>query len=345
MMRTHPAALAFVGAGALGQAFAGFLAASGQPVTILATESRAAQLHHDRYVRLYGVQDLTIPVAAAPAPTGTIGVTTDPARLPAVAGLIFTTKAHQLPAAIAAVRRAGTTSGDRIGWVAGAQNGLAKDTMLIDAFGPARAIGMVTILSGQSDPDGRINLRSLGMTYLGEFAGGDSARIKAAVEVLNQAGIPATAADNIQSVLWGKACHAAGIFGTTATARISLLGLMSSPDLATAYLALLRESATIAAAYGIALRDYAGFPVRTYLDQPDSATLATFAANAANMRSAGGSEAYSSMAHDVVSGRAIEVDQVFGDLVARAERVGVAVPRLTLIRDILRGIDPGRQAR
>jgi 2-dehydropantoate 2-reductase len=341
----QPAELAFVGAGALGQAFAGFLAASGQTVSILATESRAAQLHNDRYVRLYGVQELTIPIAVAPAPAGIIGITTDPAQLPAVEGLIFTTKAHQLLDALTTVRRAWQTASDRIGWVAGAQNGLAKDTMLVEAFGPECSVGMVTILSGQSDPDGRVNVRSLGMTYLGEFAGGDSARVAAATAALNQAGIPATAADDIQSVLWGKACHAAGIFGTTATARASLLGLMSSPDLVNAYLALLRESATIASAYGIALRDYAGFPVRTYLDQPDSATLITFAANAASMRSAGGQEAYSSMAHDVVSGRAIEVDQVFGDLVERAEHIGLDVPRLTLIRDILRGIDPGRQAR
>src|SRR5215212_8784374 len=167
-MSIPPATLAFVGAGALGQAFAGFLAASGQPVTILATQARAAQLHNERYIRLYGVEERAIPVAAAPAPAGMIGITTDPAQLPAVDGLIFTTKAHQLPAAMAAVQRAGATVRDRIGWVAGAQNGLAKDTMLIDAFGPARAIGMVTILSGQSDPDGRINVRSLGMTYLGE---------------------------------------------------------------------------------------------------------------------------------------------------------------------------------
>src|SRR5262245_2011142 len=132
-MSTHPAALAFVGAGALGQAFAGYLAASGQPVTILATESRAAQLHNDRCVRLSGLQELAIPVAAAPAPAGAIGIATDPAQLPAADGLIFTTKAHQLPAAIAAVCRAWAKAGDRSGWwVAGAQNGLAKDTMLVD---------------------------------------------------------------------------------------------------------------------------------------------------------------------------------------------------------------------
>ena len=200
-MSTQHAALAFVGAGALGQAFAGFLAASGQPVAILVTESRAAQLYRDQYVRLYGVRELAIPIAAAPAPAGTIGITTDPAQLPDVEGLIFTTKAHQLPDAIATVRRAWKTSGDRIRWVAGAQNGLAKDTMLIEAFGPERSVGMVTILSGQSDPDGRINVRSVGMTYLGEFAGGGSARVGAAVAALNQAGIPATAAADIQSVL------------------------------------------------------------------------------------------------------------------------------------------------
>ena len=96
-------------------------------MTILATESRAAQLHSDRYVRLYGLQEYTIPIAAAPAGAGAIGIATDLAQLPAVDGLIFTTKAHQLPDAIAAVRRAWEIAGERIGWVAGAQNGLAGD--------------------------------------------------------------------------------------------------------------------------------------------------------------------------------------------------------------------------
>jgi 2-dehydropantoate 2-reductase len=182
------------------------------------------------------------------------------------------------------------------------------------------------------------------MTYIGELAGGPSARAAAAAAALSQAGIPTTADDNIQSVLWTKACHAAGIFGASAPARASIPALMASPDLARVYLALIREAAATAEASGVAIRDYAGFPVRTYLSQPEGATIATFAASAASIRSAGGAEPYSSMAQDVVSGRALEVDQVFGDLVARAERAGVAAPRLTLVRDLLRGIDPGRSA-
>src|SRR5262245_7500049 len=251
MILQHPA-LVFVGAGALGQAFAAFLAANNQPVTILATKARAAQLHSDQFVRFSGVHTLAIPIAAAPARAGTIGITTDPARLGTVEGMIFTTKAHQLPDAITTVCRAWETSGDRIGWVAGAQNGLAKDTMLVEAYGLARSVGMVTSLAVQRDLDGQIKVRSLGMTYLGELAGGGSARLAATTAALYQAGIPAEVAHDIQSVLWTKACHAAGIFGSAAPARASIATLMASPDLARVYLALIRESASIAAAYGIA---------------------------------------------------------------------------------------------
>ncbi len=88
MILQHPA-LAFVGAGALGQAFAAFLAANNQPVIILATKARAAQLKSDQFVRLSGVHTLAIPIAAAPAPAGTIGITTDPAQLGAVEGVIY----------------------------------------------------------------------------------------------------------------------------------------------------------------------------------------------------------------------------------------------------------------
>ena len=48
------------------------------------------------------------------------------------------------------------------------------------------------------------------------------------------------------------------------------------------------------------------------------------------------------MTQDLLAGRALEVDDVFGDLVERADRAGVAVPRLRLVRDLLRCLDPGR---
>ena len=57
---------------------------------------------------------------------------------------------------------------------------------------------------------------------------------------------------------------------------------------------------------------------------------------------AGAPESRTSMYQDLLAGRPMEVEAIYGDAVARAERVGVAVPRLTLARDLLRAIDPGR---
>jgi ketopantoate reductase len=86
--------LALVGAGSLGQTFAGLLARSGQAVTLLATPGTAARLRAAGCVRLLGAVDGAVPVAAAPAPPGAVGVTADPAALPAGAGVLFTTKGH-----------------------------------------------------------------------------------------------------------------------------------------------------------------------------------------------------------------------------------------------------------
>jgi ketopantoate reductase len=49
------------------------------------------------------------------------------------------------------------------------------------------------------------------------------------------------------------------------------------------------------------------------------------------------------MTQDFLANRPIEVDEIFADIVARAERAGVAVPRMALVRDLLRGIDPGHR--
>src|SRR5438105_2392218 len=145
-MTEHPLpSLSLVGAGSLGQAFAALIAASGQPVTLLATPTTAARLREAGRIRLGGAVDLEIPAGSAPAPAGTVGVTADPARLPAGAGALFATKGHQLAGAIQAVRAHWPPPGDAAGWVGGLQNGLVKDDWLAGAFG-------VSVLTRTSAP-------------------------------------------------------------------------------------------------------------------------------------------------------------------------------------------------
>ncbi len=327
--------LAFVGAGALGQSFAGLLAKNGQAVTLLATPRTAATLLAAGYIRLRGVVACDIPAASAPAPPGSVGITTDPADLPTGGGTIFLTKGHDLAGAIAHVRAAWPRPGDDAAWVAGLQNGLAKDDMLATAFGAARVVPGATILGGGRGTDGVVTVTSLGMTYLGEMAGGSSPRVDAAIDALMTAGIPAEAPASIQSVLWSKACNAAGVFGVSVLARASGPQLSGDPNLMRAYLALVRETAATGAAYGVTVGNYPNFPpIHTYAASPDEEILSKITPGPLPR---GGS--LPSMTQDVLAGRPMEVEHVFGDLVARAERAGVAVPHLTFVRDILRGID------
>jgi 2-dehydropantoate 2-reductase len=339
---THAPGLALVGAGSLGQAFAALLARSGQAVTLLASPSTAARLTAAGHIRLVGAVDLVQPAAAAPAPPGTVAVTADPADLPAGAGVLFTTKGHQLRAAAQAVHAAWPAPGDPAAWVGGVQNGMWKDDLLGEVFGAARVVGAATILGAGRQPDGAVTVTALGKTYLGELDGTASARVAAAVDALARGGIPAEAPADIRSVLWSKACNAAGVFGVSVLARVSAPRLFRDPDLLRAFLGLVRETAILAGAHGVAVGDYTHFPIRTYVSRPDEDTVAVLTRQGMPAPVVKGAEHLPSMTQDLLAGRPIEVDEVFGDLVERADRAGIAVPRLRLVRDLLRGLDPGR---
>lgn len=327
-------ALAFVGAGSLGQSFAALLAKSGQSVTLLSTPGTAARLLGEGHIRLRGIVSAEVPAVPAPAPVGSVGVTASAADLPAGAGLIFLTKGHQLADAIARVRAIWPAPDDARAWVAGLQNGVAKDDMLAAAFGAGRVVGGATIL-GAERGGGGVAVASLGATYLGEMAGGGSPRIESAIAALRAAGIPSEAPADIRSVIWSKACNAAGVFGVSVLSRATAPQLFADPHLMRAYLALIRETAATGAAYGVEVGDYPNFPpIRTFVVTPDAETLAKVGAGPLPR---GGSTP--SMTQDLVAGRPMEVEQVFGDLVERAGRAGVAAPHLTFVRDVLRGID------
>ena len=314
-----------VGAGALGQSFAALLAASGQPVSLLATPRSAERLHRAGFIALRGVVELDIPVAD-------VNVTAQVADLPRDAIALFTTKGHDLPAAIREIAEI------QPAWAAGVQNGIVKDDLLVAAFGQQRVVGAATIFGGVRQNDGSVRVASRGMTYFGELDGRTSERTAAVVEHFVTAGIPAQARTDIASVLWSKACNATGVFGICVLARASNAQLFSDPDLMRAYLTLVRETAAVAAAYGVRVGNYPGFPpIRDYAEGDEQTLLAGLAPRRVEQE-----PGYASMTHDLMAGNPMEVDSIFGDIVERAQRRGVAVPCLQFTRDVLRGLNRER---
>ena len=332
--------LSFVGAGSLGQSFAGLLAAHGQSVVLLATPASCERLQLAGAIRLRGVVELDVPVRSIPGEAGTVAVIDDAHDIPDGAGVIFTTKGFHLPRAAAGVHAAWPRHGDDREWVAGVQNGIVKDDLLRTEFEGRRVVGAVTILGARREPSGEVTISSLGMTYLGELAGGTSPRVNAAADLLQQAGIPTEANSEIQRVLWSKACNAVGVFGVSVLTRGSAPSLQRNPDLLRAYLSLVRETAALAAAFGVQVGDYAGFPIRTYVKRSDEDTLAAvLARQPASPSQTQGPEGMPSMTQDLLAGRPMEADEVFSDLVARAAQVGVPVPRIALVRDLICGLN------
>lgn len=327
--------LAFVGAGALGQTFAGLLAQSQQPSTLLATPRTAAQLLAAGAITLRGAVSATVPVVSTAPRPGQVQVITAAKQLPAGAGVIFLTKGHQLPAAAATVAATWPQPDDKAAWVTGFQNGMATADLLTSIFGAARVLHGATILSGERQPDGVVHVTSLGATYLGAPGVANDLRADAAVATLQRANIPASVPDDIQGVLWSKACNAAGVFGVSVLARIPAAQIFAEPHWLRAYLTLIRETAAIAAACGITVGNYPQFPpIQTLVTQAVATTLAGVPDGPLPQ---GGS--LPSMTQDLLAGRPLEVEAVFGDLVQRAAQMGVSVPALTLVCDLLRGID------
>ncbi|HEX8967571.1 MAG TPA: 2-dehydropantoate 2-reductase [Chloroflexota bacterium] len=339
---TH--SVAIVGAGALGQVYAAQLANARRPVTLLTRQPSFERLARGGSVRLRGILEMHVPLHildGRPPPAGAIGLTADPARIAPGSGLVFATKAHQLGEAVEAVRTAETHWSAPAAWVLGIQNGLQKDDVLADAFGVHRVIGAVTILAAQHADDGSVVVTGPGPTYLGELAADrrTAEYTRQAVELLSAAGVPVQREADVRVVLWSKAANAAGVFGVCVLARCSGLRMSGTPPLTRAFLALVRETAELAGAYGVRVADFPGFPMRTYTERADEETVAALAARAAELSASGAPENFPSMVQDVLAGRPLEVEGVFGDLVERAARRQVGVPRLTFVRDILRGIN------
>ena len=347
-MPTGPFVL--VGAGALGRTFATLLAASGHPVVLAGRGAAAGQLGELGRIRVHGVVAASAPVRAGPARAGTSGieppepgvvtVVTTGEEFPCGAAVQFTTKAHQLAGAARAAARSWPRPGDPAAWAAGLQNGVLAGGQLAEAFGPRRVVGAATVLGARRADDGAV-VTSLGCTYFGELGGGSSDRVAAAVRAFSEAGLPCEAAADIDGLLWAKMLNAVGVFGVSALTRLPTSQIMATPALVRAYRALIGEAALVARATGVTIADHPDLPMATYLGlSPDELAERL----TAGRQAAGGSgpQNFSSMAQDLASGRPTEYEQIFGDLLRRARLLGVPVPRVGLVYDLVAGLDAGR---
>src|SRR5215218_5353258 len=290
-----------VGAGALGGYFGGRLLEAGRDVAFLVRPRRADEIarHGLRIESQHGNAHLRPRTALAGGDPG------GPYDL-----ILLAVKAHALEGAMDDMAPAlgpGTA-------ILPVLNGMRHLDALAARFGAGRVLGGVAQIPASLGPEGRV--RHLGQPHglaFGETEGGVSERVRAVAALCEGAKFDARASRAIVQEMWEKWVMLAALAGMTCLMRASVGDILAAPGGREALLALLAECRAAAEAAGHAPR-------------PAAVEAATA------MLIAEGSPLTASMLRDIEGGGPTEGEHVLGDLVRRAERMGVQTPVLRLAR-------------
>lgn len=321
------AEFAILGAGAIGSILAAHLARAGHSVIVLARGDRARAVERDG-LRIRGLAEFTVKVP----------ILTDPTRLQAAETLIVAMKTPGTDVALRNLRHM------EVGAALSIQNGVLKNELLAQVFGPDRVLGALADTSGELLPSGEVLFTRNVSLPLGELAGGSSERARRIARTIDEAGIRSAAVTDILSLEWSKFTVWLALVSMAVTTRSASWRYLSDADCAQVLVRLVREVAMLAAAQGIALVDGATtLPLRNILDTPEHEAVAAVRRAGEDMRSRAPGHRISAL-QDLEAGRPLEVEETFGYAVRKAKEHGLSLPLLEAFHHLVAGIDHATRA-
>jgi 2-dehydropantoate 2-reductase len=299
-----------VGAGGVGGYFGARLARAGTAVTFLA---RGAHLEAMRRV------GLRIRSAVDGEWVVEVEAVADVAGRPAADVVLFCVKSFDTETAAAAIRP--VVGPDTA--VVSLQNGVDNEAILERALGPGHAVGGVAYVFATIESPGVIAHRLAGRVVVGELDGRPSPRLERLREAFARAGVPADVVADIRRALWEKYLMISAQAGTTALARTPIGVIRAVPQTWRMYRTIVEELAAVARAAGVPLGDGAVDAI---------------------VKTAEGlaPEALSSLYHDLVHGRRLELEALHGHAVRLGERLGVPTPTVFAVYAALKPHVDGR---
>ncbi|HMN80051.1 MAG TPA: 2-dehydropantoate 2-reductase [Burkholderiaceae bacterium] len=285
-----------VGAGATGGYFGARLAKAGRDVTFLVRPARAARLAADGLTVKSPLGDFTIAprLATADRIDGHHDV------------VLLTVKAYALEQALTDVAPAvGPAT-----MVVPVLNGLRHLDRISEVFGAQALVGGVCKVGVTLDDQGRIvHMNPMHFLGYGEIDGQRSERTGRLDAAMQGAGFDAQWSTTIVRDLWEKWIMLGAAGAITCLMQAPIGEVVAAPHGHAFASALLDEVVAVAVAAGHPPRDEYVAETRALLTRA-------------------GSPMATSMYRDMQAGQPVEVDQILGDLVARAQALGVAVPRV-----------------
>ena len=288
-----------VGAGAIGGYFGGRLLEAKRDVTFLVRPRRAEELERDGLI--------------VRSPLGNVDYPDPPYVLSQALDtpydlILLSCKAYDLDAAMESF--AAAVGAETM--ILPLLNGMAHLDRLAARFNHVNVLGGQCLISVDRDASGTIvHLNDTNQLTFGELDGQVTVRIQRVTDELAGAGFEANLSSSILQGMWEKWCFIATGAGITCSMR-STVGDVLAAGGESLVLRLLDECAEIAAS--------AGYPLRPQAHE-----------RFVNMLTTPGSKMTSSMRRDIERGAAIEVEHMFGDLVARRDAAGLSTADLSVL--------------
>lgn len=283
------------GGGAMGGLFGGYLAQSGNEVTLIDV-SRPA-------IDAINADGLTIEEKDGSSRLVKVHATADAASVGPVDLVVNFVKCYHTEAAI---RAAAPVIGPDT-TILSLQNGWGNAARIAAIAGEARVVVGLTYHSGTLLAPGRVKHPGAGLTHLGELDGATSLRLAHIAETFDAAGIESVMTPRILDEIWKKLALNACTLPTSGLLGFFAHELVAFDGTKKIMASILREVVDVATASGIAL-DY---------DERWGAITSL-------LEKAIGGKA--SMLQDVEAKRQTEIEVINGAIVAAGNKVGVATP-------------------
>ncbi len=317
---------AILGAGAMGSIVGAHLARAGHSVVMLARGRRAEQITKDG-LAIRGLNEFTVPVRTV----------SEPARLTGAGALIVAVKTPGTAAALAALRHA------HFDVTLSIQNGPLKNELLAQAFGAQRVLGALADASGELLPAGEVLFTRNANIFIGELAGGDSARAQQLARTIDAAGVRAAASAEILTLEWAKFCAWVGLMALAVSTRALTWKYLSDPGSALLLVRLVREMGALTRAQGIPLSDRAILPTARLCALPESEAVGIIVRTGAEYRVSAPQHRMSAL-QDLLAGRPLEVNETLGYARSRARELKLDLPMLECFTALITAIDHTQRA-
>ena len=286
----------FLGAGALGCAIGGTLAAAGSDVTLIDRyQAHVDAINRDGLLMKEGETDRVVRVKAA----------SDCRGLPPADLVIVLVKSfHTRDAIMSALPIVGEHTA-----VMSLQNGLGHEDILAEAVGSSRVLAGKTYVGGVLLGPGRIVAGTRGKrTIIGELDGSIGRRVTAIADEFERAELPTTVSDNIVGTMWDKLLINVATGALSGITELPYGGLYAVPEVEACAVAAVAEAMAVARAAGVKLS----------INDPRDAWIMAAEGLPAEFRT--------SMLQSLDKGTPTEIDFINGSVVRWGARCNVPTP-------------------